>query len=524
MTLDSLYPLVSEAIRRAEILDDLGAPGAGDAYADVSLIEERIAGLLSPTDPEGALARRGAIRSAMAAGDARRARSLADRFISEEESSAELRHQIGTLVEGLPESILRKSAGSIRPIALNLGGRVDPVDVVGRDVDVRMILQALSSTGVIVTGPRRVGKTTLAGVVAHEAHERGWDVMEQSVEGFRSIAEVAAALDARSAAAGALELAAPDEQALALLERSVTAALRASREKLLLVLDEFPLFVRTLEQARPGEGVAVLHVLRRLRQENPERLRMLLLGSLGFHHVMSEADPGALNDLVRVTVGPLAQEDGTLLAASLFRYLGAPIAYEHDLAPIIAEHAEGLPFLIQQLVADIARTHPHDASAQDVERLVDEAFASLDDRWSLRHFLMGVEAHYAADADLARAVLDTIARHEHGLSDLELVGYLAADHRLEPLDADRLREVVRRLEIDHYIEHDDDRLVMPSRLMRRIRNSHGSASATAHHHDDLARMAAAASAALEGDRTAFGSLSDAQKRVVEELVAVSSRP
>lgn len=522
MTLDSLYPLVSEAIRRAEILDDLGAPGAEDAYADVSLIEERIAELVSPTDEEGALARRGAIRSAMSAGDMRRARSLAERFVSEEDSTPELRQQIAALVDDLSASRLRASAGSIRPIALNTGGPVDPADVVGRDADVRAILDALQSTGVILTGPRRVGKTSVAGVVAHEALESGWDVIVQSVEGFSSVAEVAAALDARSGVAQPLEPASHDEHGLRLLECSLTAAVRASREKLLLILDEVPVFVRTLEHAQPGEGIAVLHLLRRLRQEHPARLRMILLGSLGFHHVTA-VDQGVLNDLVRVTIGPLAPEDGTFLAASLFRFLEAPIAYEHDLAPVVAQHAEGLPFLIHQLVADIARAHPQDASAADVERIVDEALVSLDDRWSLRHYLHAIKVHYAADADLANSVLDAITRHQLGLSDLELVGYLAAARQLEPLEAGRLWEVVRRLEIDQYVERDDDRLLMPSRLMRRLRNLHASGRAMAPKHDDLARMAAAASAALGGDRTAFGSLSDAQKRVVEELVAVSSQ-
>lgn len=319
MTLESLYPLVSEAIRRAEILDDLGAPGCGDAYADVSLIEERIAALVSPADPEGALARRGAVRSAMSAGDVRRARSLAERFVSEEDSTAELRQQIATLVDNLSDSRLHAPAGSIRPIALNPGGRVDPSDVVGRDADVRAILDALQSTGVILTGPRRVGKTSLAGVVAHEVLTSGWDVIVQSVEGFTSVAEVAAALEARSPAARPREPESHREHDLRLLECAVTGAVRASREKLLLILDEVPVLVRTLERAQPGKGIALLHLLRRLRQENSARLRMMLLGSLGFHHVRA-VDQGVLNDLVRVAIGPLAPEDGTFLAASLFRF------------------------------------------------------------------------------------------------------------------------------------------------------------------------------------------------------------
>ena len=59
MTIESLYPPVTESIRRAEMLEDLGAPGAASAHLDVSLIEEKIANSLPASNPEGAIARHG---------------------------------------------------------------------------------------------------------------------------------------------------------------------------------------------------------------------------------------------------------------------------------------------------------------------------------------------------------------------------------------------------------------------------------------------------------------------------------
>jgi hypothetical protein len=85
MSIENLYPLVSEAIQRAETLEDLGAPGARSAHLDVSLLEEKIAELLPASDPEGALARRGAVRAAFAAGELTRARKLAEEFLAEAE-------------------------------------------------------------------------------------------------------------------------------------------------------------------------------------------------------------------------------------------------------------------------------------------------------------------------------------------------------------------------------------------------------------------------------------------------------
>ncbi len=97
MTLDSLYLVVTEAIQRAETLDDLHAPGAQQAHLDVSLIEERIAEVAPASEPEGAVARRGAVRAAVKAKDHQRAKNLADRFLAEDGVSLDLCEEISRL-------------------------------------------------------------------------------------------------------------------------------------------------------------------------------------------------------------------------------------------------------------------------------------------------------------------------------------------------------------------------------------------------------------------------------------------
>lgn len=92
MNLDDLYMLVTEAILRSDTLADLGAPGAAAAYLDVSRLEEEIAKLLAVSDPEGALARRGAVRAALKGGDHVRARSLTDRYLAEPDVTQDLRN------------------------------------------------------------------------------------------------------------------------------------------------------------------------------------------------------------------------------------------------------------------------------------------------------------------------------------------------------------------------------------------------------------------------------------------------
>lgn len=121
MNVDLLYPLVSEAIRRAETLEDLHAPGARAAYSDLSLLEERIAEALPADDPEGGVARRGAVRAAMAAEDFARARELVERFLGEVGGGGGLHDEL----EQLSRQLDRSAAAAERKGVLVLHGRTD---------------------------------------------------------------------------------------------------------------------------------------------------------------------------------------------------------------------------------------------------------------------------------------------------------------------------------------------------------------------------------------------------------------
>jgi hypothetical protein len=94
LTEDELNTLVSVAIRRAEILDDAGAPAANDAWYEVMVYEQRLAGLTSPEDITGGIARVGAVRAALAAGQRLEAARLASQYLGEDLLPLERRHAI----------------------------------------------------------------------------------------------------------------------------------------------------------------------------------------------------------------------------------------------------------------------------------------------------------------------------------------------------------------------------------------------------------------------------------------------
>ena len=80
-TTNSLHSRVTAAIWRAEQLEDKDTRAASLAWAKVSSLEEKLAEVLPPSQPEGRIARRGAVRAALKAGDPARAQALAQRYL-----------------------------------------------------------------------------------------------------------------------------------------------------------------------------------------------------------------------------------------------------------------------------------------------------------------------------------------------------------------------------------------------------------------------------------------------------------
>ena len=85
MSIEDLYPRVTEAIERAQALEDAGdADAARVAYREVSTIEAAIAAELPPRTTGGDVARCGAVNAARKSGDEARARELARRYLDED--------------------------------------------------------------------------------------------------------------------------------------------------------------------------------------------------------------------------------------------------------------------------------------------------------------------------------------------------------------------------------------------------------------------------------------------------------
>ena len=98
MSLEDLYPRVTEAIERAEA--HLAAGRSADAraaYLEVSTIEEEIANELAAHTSQGAIARCGAVRAAVDAEQHLRALELTVRYLADPSLPADDRAELKAL-------------------------------------------------------------------------------------------------------------------------------------------------------------------------------------------------------------------------------------------------------------------------------------------------------------------------------------------------------------------------------------------------------------------------------------------
>lgn len=107
LTEEELDALVSIAIRRAELLDDMESPAANDAWYEVMVYEEQLAMITPPADIMGGVARVGAVRAALAAGQRLEAAHLASQYLAEDSLPPERRVAIERAFQENQERLAR---------------------------------------------------------------------------------------------------------------------------------------------------------------------------------------------------------------------------------------------------------------------------------------------------------------------------------------------------------------------------------------------------------------------------------
>ena len=357
--------------------------------------------------------------------------------------------------------------------------------MLGRDALIAQIWETLERQSLVLVAERRMGKSTVIKKMAKEAPP-GRVTLYRDVEGIdtpigfaeRVYRDLEAHLSMRKRTAartrrlieqvGGVELAgmvklppslAPHWKAL--LETVVDDLVGSGGRPVVLFWDEVPLMLMKIQRTSGDEAaMEVLDVLRALRQSH-SRLRMVLTGSIGLHHVTAGLrDRGhandAINDMRVIEVPPLAGADGRELARRLLQGEGVPCDDLAATASTLSAAVDHIAFYIHHVVSSLralgARADP--ASA---ERIVAESLVDPMDVWHLEHFQSRLKEYYGEDrVPIATGILDAAARTDRWVSEGEILSSLALQLPTPTETSPRQeREIVRQLLLllqrDHYL-------------------------------------------------------------------------
>ncbi len=357
---------------------------------------------------------------------------------------------------------------TVRPFDLVVGGIVEPGDLVGRERELVLVQQGVTTAfGVVLVGDRRMGKTSLLRALEQQWQQAGHTVVfvsaqtrDPQVLGDRLRERLAPttwftrerkrwSLNVRVGAKGiTLERRGgageqPDD-----VDLLAWAAEQSAPNRLIVMIDELTILLKSM-CANPDDAGEFLHHLRRARQEH-SNLTIVLAGSIGLHHVIPPGS-GAVNDLQRVMVGAVSPCAALELAVGLLAGVGIDSA-DRGAAEHIARAAAGIPFYIHWLVQQVSLDH--DVRRPPLDRLRAAAADPLDPL-DFRHYRDRLPEYYGAEAPLAERMLDHVAME--GIVGVDsLLHLLAADSFTRRPTRGEVILLLEGLERDNYLLRTDE--------------------------------------------------------------------
>lgn len=370
----------------------------------------------------------------------------------------------------------------------NPGGQIDLNEVVGRNEIIKQIWDTIDRQSIRINAERRIGKTTIIKKLCAEPIS-GWVPIFQDLEKCHTAEEFATAvyqevdgfLSARQRTArrvrdflkamggtevkGVFKLPtfgaqAPWKEILTKAIEDLVEEREKHDERPLFLWDEVPYMLKSISD-REGEPVAmeVLDTLRALRQGLGDKgLRMILTGSIGFHHVIHSLKRQSyanspLNDLYPLEVPPLDSAAAAELAAKLIAGELIPTKTPKAVVEAIARISDGFPFYIHHIVKAL-KLAGREATPDAVEAIVSRQLRDSNDPWELNHYRERIPVYYGKDNESAvLGILDGIAARQQPVSVNELLAELKGTGTLS--DREQLIGLLKLVEQDHYLSRDD---------------------------------------------------------------------
>lgn len=376
----------------------------------------------------------------------------------------------------------------VRPMKLTFGGRVPDEDIVGRDETADSLWEDLESNSIQISEMRRFGKSTILRLMEMRAPE-GWTCVRTTVQDARStndlieltlqellghssikdrikkdilsLGQRVDGIDITTPVAN-FHLNPDLKQSASQTFRTVLESLNSDLEqdnvRLAIMWDEFPDAIDAIRQNESPEAARNVLALLKANRESADsgRLRWVLTGSVGFHHVqrLLGGHGQEMGDVITRDVEPLTKDWTRWLAESLLLGIGLD---DTAAAWDIADISGGIPYVVEMMVKFLRDTHHSDPAALPhsetmARKLLIEAAGdpAIGSNWT--PLLTRVDDYYKELAPLAEAILDTVARSPQTLDEIA-----NSVKEVAPAAGQReVRQVIDLLVDDHYLVFDYD--------------------------------------------------------------------
>jgi hypothetical protein len=364
-------------------------------------------------------------------------------------------------------------------LKINPGGQLEPDQILGRDTLIVEMWRILEGRSIYMNDLRRIGKTQIM-VKMHAQPPQGWlsvkcdlggthsaeefatlaykmseDVLSKKKRTLRQMKELLGKA-AGTQFAGIIKL--PDgspapwkevlRRTFADIEEEMTTL--GPDQRMVFFWDEVPFLLSNIVRTQ-GSAVAmeVLDTLRSLGQDH-NRIRLLLTGSVGIHHVLEDLKRqgylgSPLNRMELVQPGPLEPAHGIALAEALLTGANLQCADPATCARELAESVGCVAFYIHKLVSRLPRASS--LTPESITKALDREITSDNNDWDLRHYRDRLRPYYGEDEKLALLVLDALAVGGP-LTFQAIRQEVSAQMAVEE---ERLRSLLKLLGMDHYL-------------------------------------------------------------------------
>jgi hypothetical protein len=371
--------------------------------------------------------------------------------------------------------------------------RVPLSAIVGRDALAQRVWQVLAEKSIVLTAERRMGKTYLLYKLWGEAEQQqqqwvqGWLCVYQDLsacsspkqfvesifdkaQGLLSVRRKVAEKTRRFLSrfqelkVGQIQLPKSSTPEWKEILRSIFADLseQLPDDRVLFLWDEFPVMLDEILKQEGGDKVAgeILNLLHTLRAEYP-RIRTILTGSVGLHHILNKLRQSGynnpvINDMAVVSVEPLEHNFAVELARSLLESTAITCQDLVATAETIAQEVDNIPFYIRGIIdrfqynLDRQLTIDADTIRQEIRSLLVDA----DDSWHMAHYLKRIASYYSeVDSELVRSILDIIADEQQSIATKDIVRTIQSSNQ-SPIPDQTIRDLLKLLEQDHYLTKD----------------------------------------------------------------------